>query len=128
MDRDIDTRRMRKFVIDDDWIVVVGKTDVDNDYLSIKFSDPRDHWFHVKDLPGSHALLLYDEAREPRRPILEQAASIAAWYSKGKKASKVPVTVTKAAHVSKKRGAPTGQVLVKSSSTLKVKPGLPEES
>lgn len=126
MERDIDTRRMRKFVLEDDWVVLVGKTDTDNDYLSLKFADPRDTWFHVADLPGSHALLLYDETREPNRPVLERAAAIAAWYSKGKNASKVSVTVTKAVNVGKRKGSPAGQVLVKSSRALRVKPGLPE--
>lgn len=123
--RDIDTQRMRKFELEDDWVVVVGKTDADNDYLSIKFADPRDLWFHVHDLPGSHALLLFDEDREPPRSIIEKAASLAAFYSKGKNASRIGVTMTKAQFVTKKKGAPRGQVMVKNSKTIKVKPEQP---
>jgi predicted ribosome quality control (RQC) complex YloA/Tae2 family protein len=126
LERNIDTKRMRRFDLADAWVVVVGKTDTDNDYLSLKFADPRDYWFHVDGLAGSHALLLFDENREPPRAILEMAAAIAAWYSKGKNASKIGVSCTKASHVSKRKGSPAGQVMVSAVTVLKVKPGLPE--
>jgi predicted ribosome quality control (RQC) complex YloA/Tae2 family protein len=126
MERDIDTKRMKVFNIEGDWTVVVGKTDTDNDYLSLKFKDPRDTWFHVDGCPGSHALLLYDPEREPRRPTLDIAAAIAAWFSKGRNASRIGVTVAPAGNIGKRRGAPAGQVTVSGGKTLKVKPALPE--
>ena len=126
MDREIDTKRLRRVDLPDNWIVVVGKTDTDNDDLSLRFADPRDTWFHVEGLPGSHALLLYDEHREPPRAILETAAAIAAWFSKGRQASRIGVSCTKASHVSKRKGAPAGQVLVSAVKILKVKPALPD--
>ena len=126
MDREIDTKRLRRFDLPDNWIVVVGKTDTDNDYLSLKFANPRDTWFHVEGLAGSHALLLYDELREPSRDILETSAAIAAWFSKGRNASRIGVSCTKASNVSKRKGSPAGQVMVSAVKILKVKPALPE--
>lgn len=126
MEREIDTKRMRLYTIDDGWQVVVGKTDVDNDYISCRFSEPGDLWFHVDQLPGSHALLLHREGMEARRPIQEQAAAIAAWFSKGRKASRIGVIVAPASAVSKGRKSPAGQVRVESKKILRVTPGLPE--
>ena len=125
-ERPIEKKRMRVYQLEDDWTVVVGKSDTDNDYLSLKFRHPKDTWFHVEGLPGSHALLLHDPEREPRRPTLEAAAAIAAWHSKGRHASRISVNVTAAAHVGKQRGAPAGQVTVSHCKSIKVKPALPE--
>jgi predicted ribosome quality control (RQC) complex YloA/Tae2 family protein len=126
MEREIDPRSFRRYDLDGGWIVLVGKTDADNDELSLNFREANDYWFHVEDVPGSHVLLLNQEGEEPRRPILHEAAAIAAWHSKGRKAKKIGVTMTLAKNISKKRGAPKGQVLVKSRDVIRVVPGLPE--
>lgn len=126
MEREIDTRSFRRYDLEGGWIVLVGKTDADNDELSLRFREPEDVWFHVADVPGSHVLLLQREGEEPRRSILHAAAAIAAWHSKGRKAKKIGVSMTKAKNVSKRRGAPRGQVLVKNSDVIRVVPGLPE--
>jgi len=123
--RQIDPKRMRVYTLEDDWQVVVGKTDADNDFISLKFSHGRDHWFHVDGLPGSHTLLLFQEDKEPSRAILEQAAAIAAWHSKGRNASRIGVTMTMASKVGKRKGAPAGQVTVKGGRVLRVKPECP---
>lgn len=128
MEREIDSRCYRRYDLEGDWIVLVGKTDADNDELSLRFREPEDHWFHVEDVPGSHVLLLHREGEDPRRPILHQAAAIAAWHSKGRKSKKVGVTMTKAKYVSKRRGAPRGQVLVKNGELIRVVPGLPDDT
>jgi predicted ribosome quality control (RQC) complex YloA/Tae2 family protein len=125
-ERQIDYKRMRVYTLEDDWLVVVGKTDADNDFISLRFSHGRDYWFHVDNLPGSHVLLLFQEDKEPSRAILEQAAAIAAWHSKGKKASRIGVSMTMASKVGKRKGAPAGQVTVKGEKVLRVKPGLPD--
>ena len=124
--REIETKRMRHFVLKDDWHVVVGKTDRDNDYLSLCFSEPEDHWFHVDGCPGSHVLLLNKPNEEPHSSAIRIAAEIAAYYSKAKNASKATVGITKAKHVSKHKGSPLGQVMVKREKSLRVEPKLPE--
>lgn len=126
MEREIDTRRYRQYELNGGWIVLVGKTDSDNEELSLRFREPEDLWFHVDGVPGSHVLLLHREGEEPRRPILNQAAAIAAWHSKGRKAKKIGVTMTQAKNVSKRRGSPKGQVLVKYGDVIRVVPELPE--
>lgn len=125
-ERQIDKKRMRHYILEGDWDVVVGKTDADNDFISLRFCHGRDYWFHVDNLPGSHVLLLFKEDEEPSRSILEQAAAIAAWHSKGRKASRIGVTMTMASDVGKRKGAPAGQVTVKGGKIIKVKPECPE--
>lgn len=124
-ERQIDPKRMRVYELEDGWTVVVGKTDADNDFISLRFSHGLDYWFHVDNLPGSHCLLLFKENEEPSRKILEQAAGIAAWHSKGRNASRIGVTMTMASKVGKRKGAPTGQVTVKGGKIIKVKPECP---
>ena len=123
--REIDTRRFRVYTLDGSWKVLVGKTDRDNDYLSLTFAEQNDYWFHTEGHPGAHVLLLHHE-EEPRRPVLEQAAAIAAWHSKARKAKKVGVSLTKAQNVGKRRGSPAGQVVITKEQVLRVVPGLPE--
>ena len=124
-DRPTDTRRFRRFDLEDGWVVLVGKTDRDNDHLSLRFRQPQDLWFHVAGCPGSHVLLLEREGFEPPAATVKEAAAIAAWYSKARTARKVSVSVTKAGNVSKRRGAPAGEVTISRQRLLKVVPGLP---
>lgn len=105
--------------------VLAGKTDADNDRLSLRVARANDYWFHVKGMPGSHVILKVEEL-EPDREAIEQAAAIAAYHSKARGGGTTAVTVTQAKHVSKSRGAPAGTVQVRRERTIKVKPGLPE--
>lgn len=105
--------------------VFAGRTDADNEILSLKTARPDDLWFHVHGLPGSHVILSHPEGAAPGRDVVRAAAAIAAWHSKARNAGTVPVTCTEAKHVSKPRGARTGSVSVKRAKTLKVRPALP---
>ncbi len=107
------------------WEVLAGKTDQDNDILSIRAASQRDWWFHVKGVPGSHVLLRAREDGEPGRDVLRLAAAIAAYHSKARNAGTVPVICARACDVSKPRGAKPGTVTVKREIVLKVKPALP---
>jgi predicted ribosome quality control (RQC) complex YloA/Tae2 family protein len=124
--REIINKKMRHFILEDDWHVVVGKSDIDNDFISLHFSEPEDYWFHVEGCPGSHVLLLNKPDEEPHSSKIRIAAEIAAYYSKAKNASKAIVGLTKAKNVSKQKGSPAGQVLVKREKSIKVEPKLPE--
>ncbi len=124
--REIIKKRMRHFILENDWEVVAGKSDQDNDFISIHFSEPEDYWFHVEGCPGSHVLLLNKDGEEPHSSTIRTAAEIAAYYSKAKNASKAVVGLTKAKNVSKQKGSPSGQVMVKREKSLKVEPKLPE--
>jgi predicted ribosome quality control (RQC) complex YloA/Tae2 family protein len=104
--------------------VLVGKTDADNDELSLKVARQDDWWFHVRGLPGSHVVLQAAEGVEADRKTLELAAAIAAYHSKARKAG-VPVSYTRARYVSKPRGVKAGTVEIRKEAVLKVRPGLP---
>ncbi len=108
-----------------DWIVLAGRTDADNDQLSIKLAAPNDWWFHVRGVPGSHVVLRARPGMEPDRNILKQAAAVAAYHSKARNAGVVPVACTQARYVTKPRGAKTGTVQIRREIILKVRPALP---
>ncbi|MCK5802951.1 MAG: DUF814 domain-containing protein [Lentisphaeria bacterium] len=108
------------------WTVLAGRTDIDNDILSLKLAAANDHWFHVRGMPGSHVLLRGDEGGQPDRGILEAAAAVAAWHSKARNGGMTAVSCTLAKHVSKPRGAKPGTVHIKKERVLKVRPALPE--
>ncbi|MBW1704023.1 MAG: hypothetical protein JRJ86_02525 [Deltaproteobacteria bacterium] len=87
------------------WTVMVGKTDRDNDRLSIKLAHPRDWWFHVHGMPGSHVLLKAKENDEEPRS-----------------GGTVPVSCTRARYVTKPRGAKPGTVNIRKERIIKVRP------
>jgi len=107
--------------------VLAGKTDADNDMLSLELAAPGDLWFHVRALPGSHVILRQPEGQQPDRAAIKQAASIAAWHSKARDAGIVPVCYTEARHVGKPRRAKPGSVTVKREKIVKVRPALPDD-
>ena len=115
---------IRRYRLPDGWEVLVGRTDADNDALSLKVAGPNDWWFHVRGLPGSHVVLRCPSGREADRAALKQAASLAAWFSKARDAGVVGVSCTRARYVTKPRGATPGTVQIRKESVLKVRPGL----
>ena len=108
--------------------VMAGKTDADNDRLSLKVAGPNDWWFHVRGMPGSHVILMAVGDRAPDRNTLNQAAAIAAFHSKGRGGGVVSVSGTLARHVTKPRGAKPGTVQIRKERVFKVRPALPESS
>ena len=108
------------------WKLLGGKSDRDNDYLSIKMARPNDYWFHVRGMPGSHVILRVPSGEDPGREVLKQAASVAAFHSKARKGGIVPVSCTRARYVTKPGGAKPGTVHIRRESVLKVRPGIPD--
>ena len=108
--------------------VMAGKTDADNDRLSLNVAGPNDWWFHVRGMPGSHVILVAAEGRIPDRSILNQAAAVAAYHSKARSGGVVSVSGTLARHVSKPRGAKPGTVQIRKERVFKVRPALPDAS
>jgi predicted ribosome quality control (RQC) complex YloA/Tae2 family protein len=108
------------------WVVLAGRTDADNEQLSLKLARPKDYWFHIKGMSGSHVILRVD-AEEPDRETLAAAAAIAAWHSKARGGGTVPVSCTRARYVSKPRGAERGTVEIRKDFVLKVRPALPAD-
>ncbi len=126
--REYDRQRVVEYDLPGEWRVVVGKAAGDNDWLSIKIAQPRDWWFHVRSLPGSHTLLLARENTDPDRDTLHLAAKLAAYHSKARSAGVVPVSCTRAEYVTKPKGAKTGTVQIRKENVLKVRPMTADEA
>jgi predicted ribosome quality control (RQC) complex YloA/Tae2 family protein len=109
------------------WKVLAGKTDEDNDILSLKLANPDDWWFHVRGMAGSHVLLRGKPDEEPDHETIRSAAAIAAFHSKARSGGVVVVSCTRAQYVTKPRGAKPGTVSIRKEKLLKVRPGIPEE-
>ncbi len=114
-----------KYELADGWVALAGRTDADNDILSLRTARGSDLWFHVHGLPGSHVVLRGPAGEKPGNDLIKAAAAVAAWHSKARNAGIVPVSCTEARHVSKPRGAKPGTVQIKRGKTVKVRPALP---
>jgi predicted ribosome quality control (RQC) complex YloA/Tae2 family protein len=108
------------------WTVLAGKTDSDNDELSLRAAGPNDWWFHVRGTSGSHVVLRVPEGGEPDKKTLEKAAAVAAFHSKARGGGIVPVSCTRARFVTKPRGSKPGTVQIRRETVLKVRPEIPE--
>jgi len=100
-------------------IIFVGKNNKQNDYLTNKFARRDEIWLHTKDIPGSH-VVIRNEA--PSEQTITEAAILAAYYSKARQSSSVPVDYTKVRHVKKPSGAKPGFVIYEQQQTLFVTP------
>lgn len=99
-----------------------GRSAGENERLTFEVAGPDDLWFHARGMPGAHVILT---GRGPREDAIAAAAAVAAYYSAGRLAGKVPVDVTQRKHVRKVRGGRPGQVTYANERTLLVAPGLP---
>jgi predicted ribosome quality control (RQC) complex YloA/Tae2 family protein len=118
--------RLIEYRLPGGWKVFVGRTDADNDYLSLRLARPNDWWFHVRGMPGSNVVLQAVPGGDPDRQTLKRAAAIAAYHSKAREAGVVAVSYTRARYVTKPRGAPVGTVQIRKEVVLKVRPALGE--
>ena len=114
--------RLIEYILPRGWKVLVGRTDADNDYLSLRVARPDDWWFHVRGAPGGHAVLQGPAGEEPDRETLKRAAAIAAYHSKARKAGLVAVSCTRARYVTKPRNAKAGSVQIRKEIVFKVRP------
>ena len=119
--------RFRKFVVGEKYEVWVGKDSASNDLLTTRYSAQNDLWFHVRGASGSHTVLkVSDKKSPPDKKVIETAASIAAYYSKARNASNVPVAYCEKKYVKKRKGFKEGSVIMEREKVIFVKPGLPE--
>ncbi len=114
--------RLIEYTLPGGHTVLVGRTDADNDCLSLRLARPDDWWFHVRGQPGSHVVLQSPEGARPGRETLRQAAAIAAYHSRAREGGVVPVSCTRARFVRKPRGAKPGTVEIRKEIVLKVRP------
>ena len=99
-----------KFVTDDGFEVLVGRSNAQNDELTCKFARRTDLWLHTQRVHGSHVIIRCEGEDVPLQ-TLQQAASLAAYYSQGRTAGKIPVDYTMVRNVRKPSGALPGKVI-----------------
>lgn len=110
----------------DGFVVLVGRGASDNDTLTFKVAGPNDFWLHAAGRSGAHVVV-----RNPRRmkelppKALEEAAAIAAWYSRGDRETEVEVHVTKRKEVRKGKGMSPGMVTLRAWRSVRVMPAPP---
>lgn len=107
-----------KFLSSDGIEIYVGKNNLQNDYLTLKFADKRDIWLHTKNIPGSH-VIIKNFGTVPDS-TLEEAAMLAAYYSKAKGSPKVAVDYTDIKSIHKPNGSKPGMVIYYTNKTLYV--------
>lgn len=117
----------RHFIIDG-WDVYIGKSNAQNDELSIKFSKPWDIWLHIAAHAGSHVVVKRQKNGDwPPKPVIEKVAALSVWFSKARHTSYAEVNVCEARYVSKPRKAPPGEVVIKQYKSVRVSPKSPKE-
>ncbi|HYA88652.1 MAG TPA: NFACT family protein [Nitrospirota bacterium] len=104
------------------WEILIGTNALGNDHITTKMARPDDIWLHAEGLPGSHVLVRNAMKGELPLDVLLKAAALAAYYSKGRNAGKVPVTYTYARFVKKPKGAKPGLVMISERKTVMVTP------
>ncbi len=105
---------------------MIGKSNRDNDELTLRIASKDDYWFHAWQAAGSHTVLrLPAKNSVPDKQTLLEAASLAAHFSKARRSSKVPVLYTRVKYVRKPRKFPPGKVIVEREKQLMVKPADP---
>ena len=108
-----------KYVIDG-YTVLVGRNNKENDYLTCKFANKNDIWFHTKDIHGSHVILKTNPNEIVPDDVLFEVAKLAAKHSKAKNSSHVPVDFCKVSFVKKPSGSKPGYVIYSNNKTLYV--------
>ena len=110
------------FVSSDGFNIYVGKNNTQNDYLTLKFANSSDLWFHTKNIHGSHTIIKLGLDKDVPKTTITEAAELAAYYSKGRDSSQVPVDFTQIKNVKKPNGAKPGMVIYDYYNTIYVTP------
>lgn len=110
-----------EFESSDGFKILVGRNNRQNDKLTLKTASKNDMWLHTKDIHGSHVIVVSD-GKEISDTAIYEAARLAAYHSKARNSSQVPVDYTLVRYVSKPNGSKPGMVIYVNNKTLYVKP------
>lgn len=103
--------------------ILVGKNNLQNDWLTLKKGRPQDLWLHTKNIPGSHVLIPLNEGEEfPDDATLEEAAALAIHFSQAKGSTLVPVDYTHVKNIKKPNAAKPGMVIYEKNWSLYLTP------
>lgn len=109
----------RRYQSSDGVMIYVGRNNQQNDQLSLKKASKNHWWLHAKDIPGAHVIV---ESDKPSSQTLEEAAMLAAYYSKFSQSANVPVDTVQVRNLRKPNGAKPGFVIYEGQQTLYVTP------
>lgn len=107
--------------ISDDSTVYIGKNNRQNDYVTFTIGGPNDLWFHTKDIPGSH-VILKTSLPQPAEQDIDIAVQLAAYFSKARSSSNIPVDCTQRRFVKKPSGSKPGFVIFTNQKTYFTNP------
>ncbi|MEP7273533.1 MAG: NFACT family protein [Acidobacteriota bacterium] len=113
---------VRRYRSSDGYEILIGRTDRDNDNLTLKIAKSSDLWFHAADYPGSHVVLRNPQRKAVPPVSIREAAELAAKFSQAGKDTKVAVNYCERKFVSKPKGFAPGQVRLASFKTILVAP------
>jgi len=108
-----------RFYASDETEIIIGKNNKQNDYLTNRLAARDEIWLHTKDIPGSHVVI---RSKEPSEKTIREAAILAAFFSKARHSSSVPVDYTRVRYVKKPAGAKPGFVIYENQQTVFVTP------
>ncbi|SET84544.1 Predicted component of the ribosome quality control (RQC) complex, YloA/Tae2 family, contains fibronectin-binding (FbpA) and DUF814 domains [Salinibacillus kushneri] len=111
--------QLDEYQASDGTLILVGRNNKQNEYLTNRLANKEEIWLHAKDIPGSHVLI---RDTRPNEETIQEAAQLAAFYSKSKMSSTVPIDYTKVKHVHKPNGAKPGYVIYENQKTVFVTP------
>lgn len=123
---DKNTSKPHHYISSDGFDIYVGKNNTQNDYLTLRFANSQDMWFHTKKIHGSHTVIKLGVNKDIPDSTIKEAATLAAYYSKGRDSSNVPVDYTQIKNVRKPNGAKPGMVIYDYYNTIYVTPTLPD--
>ena len=107
----------QKFISPDGFCVLVGRNNRENDLITTKLAEKSDIWFHTKNIPGSHVIIITEGKDVPDSTLLF-AANLAKENSKAKSGSNIPVDYTPIKYVKKPAGALPGMVIYTTNKTI----------
>lgn len=111
-----------RYISSDGYEILVGKSNLQNDELTLRTAELTDLWMHTKDIPGSHVIIRTNGQSELPEATMEEAANLAAFYSKAKNSSMVPVDYTQRKNIKKPNGAKPGMVIYLTNKTIYITP------
>jgi predicted ribosome quality control (RQC) complex YloA/Tae2 family protein len=113
---------VRRYLSSDGFEILVGRSDASNDQLTFQVAKSSDIWLHAADYPGPHVLIRNPERRMIPQLTLQEAAQLAAFFSKARGETQAAVRYTERKHISRPKKAQPGMVLMTQFKTLMVRP------
>lgn len=107
----------------DGYDIYVGKNNTQNDELTFKLAEGNDWWFHAKHMPGSHVIVRTKTGDIPDH-VFDDAAALAAYYSKGRGHDKVEIDYIQKKHIKKPNGSKPGFVVYYTNYSLNISPSI----